>query len=32
MLEGVVIDDTALFNGKLQEWQAFYNYQYDAHS
>jgi len=28
MLEGVVIDDTALFNGKLQERQGFYNYQH----
>jgi transposase InsO family protein len=26
MLEGVVIDDTALFNDKLTEWQDFYNY------
>ena len=25
MLDGVVIDDTALFNDKLQEWEAFYN-------
>ena len=26
MLEGVVIDDTELFNDKLQEWEDFYNY------
>lgn len=26
MLDGVVIDDTALFNEKLQEWEDFYNY------
>lgn len=26
MLGGVVIDDTALFNDKLQEWENFYNY------
>jgi Integrase core domain len=25
-LKGVVIDDTQLFNAKLQEWQDFYNY------
>lgn len=25
MLEGVVIDDTELFNDKLQEWEDFYN-------
>ena len=25
MLEGVVIDDTALFNDRLQEWETFYN-------
>jgi transposase InsO family protein len=25
-LEGVVIDDTALFNDKLQEWEDFYNF------
>jgi transposase InsO family protein len=24
--EGVVIDDTKLFNHKLQEWEDFYNY------
>ena len=27
MLEGVVIDDTKLFNDKLQEWENFYNFQ-----
>jgi transposase InsO family protein len=26
MLHGVVIDDTALFNDKLAEWENFYNY------
>ena len=26
MLKGVMIDDTALFNDRLQEWQDFYNY------
>jgi transposase InsO family protein/transposase-like protein len=26
MLSGVVIDDTKLFNDKLQEWEDFYNY------
>lgn len=26
MLKGVVIDDTKLFNEKLQEWENFYNY------
>jgi transposase InsO family protein len=25
MLDGVVIDDTALFNDRLQEWETFYN-------
>jgi hypothetical protein len=25
-LKGVLIDDTQLFNDKLQEWQDFYNY------
>jgi transposase InsO family protein len=25
-LEGVVIDDTGLFNEKLQEWEDFYNF------
>ena len=26
MLERVVIDDTELFNDRLQEWEDFYNY------
>jgi hypothetical protein len=26
MLKGVVIDDTELFNERLQEWEDFYNY------
>ncbi|HZD69626.1 MAG TPA: hypothetical protein VFA45_12140 [Actinomycetes bacterium] len=26
MLEGVVVDDTELFNDKLQEWEDFYNF------
>ncbi len=26
MLEGVVIDDTGLFNDRLQEWETFYNF------
>ena len=26
MLDGVMIDGTALFNDKLAEWEAFYNY------
>ena len=26
MLDGVVIDDTALFNNKLKEWENFYNF------
>jgi transposase InsO family protein len=26
MLEGVVIDDTGLFNDKLREWEDFYNF------
>ena len=26
MLDGVVIDDTKLFNDKLQEWEDFYNF------
>ena len=26
MLDGVVIDDTKLFNEKLQEWEDFYNF------
>jgi hypothetical protein len=25
MLNGVVIDDTRLFNDRLQEWETFYN-------
>jgi transposase InsO family protein len=27
MLEGVVIDDTQLFNDRLQEWERFYNFE-----
>jgi transposase InsO family protein len=27
MLEGVVIDDTALFSDRLQEWEHFYNFE-----
>ncbi len=27
MLAGVVIDDAALFNIKLQEWERFYNFE-----
>jgi transposase InsO family protein len=27
MLDGVVIDDTALFNERLQEWEHFYNFE-----
>ncbi len=27
MLDGVVIDDTELFNDKLQEWENFYNFK-----
>jgi transposase InsO family protein len=27
LLEGVVIDDTKLFNEKLQEWENFYNFE-----
>ena len=27
MLEGVVIDDTKMFNEKLQEWENFYNFE-----
>ena len=27
MLEGVVIDDTELFNDRLQEWGSFYNFK-----
>jgi transposase InsO family protein len=30
MLEGVVIDDTGLFNDKLQEWEDFYNFHRPA--
>lgn len=26
MLEGVVIDDTGLFNERLKEWEDFYNF------
>lgn len=26
LLDGVMIDDTKLFNDKLAEWEAFYNY------
>ncbi len=26
LLEGVVVDNTALFNAKLQEWEDFYNF------
>ena len=26
MLEGMVIDDTQLFNDRLQEWEDFYNF------
>ena len=26
MLNGVVIDDTKLFNEKLKEWENFYNF------
>jgi hypothetical protein len=26
MLDGVVIDDTELFNDRLKEWEDFYNY------
>ena len=26
MVEGVVIDDTALFNDRLQEWKSFYSF------
>jgi transposase InsO family protein len=26
LLDGVVIDDTKLFNDKLREWEDFYNY------
>jgi transposase InsO family protein len=27
MLDGVVIDDTQLFNDRLQEWERFYNFE-----
>jgi transposase InsO family protein len=27
LLDGVVIDDTGLFNAKLREWEDYYNYQ-----
>jgi transposase InsO family protein len=27
MLDGVVIDDTNLFNEKLAEWENFYNFE-----
>lgn len=27
MLDGVMIDDTDLFNDRLQEWETFYNFQ-----
>ena len=27
LLDGVMIDDTGLFNDKLQEWENYYNYQ-----
>jgi transposase InsO family protein len=26
LLDGIVIDDTTLFNEKLREWETFYNY------
>jgi transposase InsO family protein len=26
LLDGVIIDDTKLFNDKLQEWEDYYNY------
>jgi transposase InsO family protein len=26
MLDGIVIDDTKLFNYRLQEWEDFYNF------
>jgi transposase InsO family protein len=26
LLDGVVIDDTKVFNDKLREWENFYNY------
>ena len=27
MLDGVVVDDTKLFNTKRQEWEHFYNFE-----
>lgn len=27
LFEGVVIDDTQLFNDKLQQWENFYNFE-----
>lgn len=27
LAEGVVVDDTALFTAKLQEWEHFYNFE-----
>lgn len=27
MLQGVVIDETKLFNEKLQEWENYYNFE-----
>ena len=26
LLEGITIDDTGMFNDKLQEWEDYYNY------
>ena len=26
MLDGVLIDDTGVYNDKLQEWEDYYNY------
>ncbi|HET9566492.1 MAG TPA: integrase core domain-containing protein [Mycobacterium sp.] len=26
LLDGVIIDDTKIFNNKLQEWEDYYNY------
>ena len=26
MLDGIVIDDTDLFNDKLQQWEDYYNF------
>jgi len=26
MLDGIIIDDTVMFNTKLQEWENFYNF------